>query len=292
MDILNNLLSGNENMNNIKNQLFDVVKVDLVTNLNGFTNPNGFGIYKSTGGECFGMVRGNYEPTQPKMLFDSFENCLYNTDANFNDVRYLELRGGKKVVFEAPIKTTAFRNKAGKSDENIIKLNLSTGFDGHTKSAMFISVYRQICSNGMKGWLTEFSIEVKNVRGNLGKITELCDSVAKAVDKANDYEEFMKTLNRRSVNTEKIEKFMLKTLGYNNQMRSELHQKKVEKLDIIYNSIELEFSRTGSTLWGLVNGFTHYTNHVADTKNVTDSILDGTGLKLNNEAQKVALSMI
>jgi hypothetical protein len=291
MEILSSISSGNANMENIKGQLFDVVKMQLKTGFKKFENPNSFGVYKAKGSQALGTVGSDYTPTQPKLLFDEFENCLYQTDCDFNDVKYLELKGGKKIVFEAPIKTMGFTNLRGQEDEMIVKINLSTGFDGLTKTSLFISCYRMVCANGMKAWKTEFAVSFKNTKGNVGKASSLCNDIAKATDSINDFEAYIQQLNRTSVDKAKVEEFLMKTLGYNQSLYSELHGTKKAILDNINESIELEFSRTGSTLWGLVNGITHYTNHVAKTEDRNDYLLVGGGLKLNDLAQKAALEM-
>lgn len=291
MEILSNIASGNANIESIKGQLFDVVKVPLVTNLHGFDNPNSFGTYRANGGEALGVVGKDFTPTQPKLLFEDFENCLYDTDCDLKDVKYLELKGGRKVVFEAPIKTMGFTNLRGQEDEMIVKINLSTGFDGLTKTSLFISCYRMVCANGMKAWKTEFAVSFKNTQGNVGKASSLCQDIAKATDQANDFEAYIKKLNSTEVNQAKVEDFLMKTLGYNQALYSELHGTKKAILSNVQESIALEFGRTGSTLWGLVNGITHYTNHVANTTDRNDYLLTGGGLKLNDLAQKVAYEM-
>lgn len=291
MEILSNIASGNANIESIKGKLFDVVKVPLITGLEGFDNPDSFGVYRATGGQALGSVGKDFTPTQPKLLFDEFENCLYQTDCDFNDVTYLELKGGKKIVFEAPIKTMGFKNLKGEDDEMIVKINLSTGFDGLTKTSLFISCFRLVCSNGMKAWRTEFAVSFKNTKGNVGKASSLCNDIAKATDSINDFEAYIQQLNRTSVDKAKVEEFLMKTLGYNQSLYSELHGTKKAILDNVNESIELEFSRTGATLWGLVNGITYYTNHVAKTEDRNDYLLVGGGLKLNDIAQKVALEM-
>jgi hypothetical protein len=50
-------------------------------------------------------------------------------------------------------------------------------------------------------------------------------------------------------------------------------------MDKINESIELEFSRTDAA-FGLFNGITHYTNHVASEKadDLTEYIYLGTGM--------------
>jgi hypothetical protein len=268
-----------------------VVKIPLITNLEGFENPDSYSTYRSTGGQPLGVVGKDFTPTQPKLLFDEFENCLYDTDAKMKDVKYMELKGGRKIIFEAPIKTLGFKNLKGEDDEMIVKINLATGFDGLTKTSLFISCFRMVCSNGMKAWQTEFSISFKNTKGNIGKASSLCYDIARATDQINDFEAYIKQLNRTSVGKAKVDEFLFKTLGYNEALRSEIGTAKQNTLNAVQESIELEFSRTGSTLWGLVNGITHYTNHVAKTDNRNDYILVGGGLKLNDLAQKTALEM-
>ena len=291
MNILSDLQGGNANIETIKANLFDVVKVPLITNLEGFNNPDSYSTYRSTGGEPFGTVGKDFIPTQPKLLFDDFETCLYDTDAKMKDVKYLELKGGKKIVFEAPIKTIGFKNMKGEHDEMIIKVNLATGFDGLTKTSLFISCYRMVCSNGMKAWRTEFAVSFKNTKKNVGKASSLCYDIARATDQIDDFESYLKKLNSVQVNTEKVDEFILKTLGYNEALRSELNTAKKNILDAVQESVAIEFGRTGSTLWGLVNGITHYTNHVARADDRNDYLLVGNGLKLNDTAQKIALEM-
>jgi hypothetical protein len=291
MEILNLISSGNANIESIKGKLFDVVKVPLITGLEGFNNPDSFGVYRATGGDALGSVGKDFTPTQPKLLFDEFENCLYQTDCDFNDVSYLELKGGKKIVFEAPIKTIGFTNLKGEEDEMIVKINLATGFDGLTKTSLFISCFRMVCTNGMKAWRTEFAVSFKNTKGNVGKASSLCNDIAKATDSINDFEAYIRQLNRVSVNQAKVEEFLTKTLGYSDNLKEELGTRKQNILNLVQESIDLEFSRTGATLWGLVNGITHYTNHVAKTEDRNDYLLVGGGLKLNDLAQKVALEM-
>ena len=291
MEILSNIASGNANIESIKGQLFDVVKVPLVTNLQGFENPTSFGTYRANGGEALGVVGKDFTPTQPKLLFEDFENCLYDTDCDLKDVKYLELKGGRKVVFEAPIKTMGFTNLRGQEDEMIVKINLSTGFDGLTKTSLFISCYRMVCANGMKAWKTEFAVAFKNTQGNVGKASSLCQDIAKATDQINDFEAYIKKLNSAEVDQAKVDDFLFRTMGFNEKMYSELGTRKQNILSAVQESIALEFGRTGSTLWGLVNGITHYTNHVASTNDRNDYLLTGGGLKLNDLAQKVAYEM-
>jgi len=291
MEFLTNIANGQKNIEKIKSQLFDVVKVPLVTNLHGFDAPNSFGSYRSTGGASLGTVGADFTPTQPKLIFEEFVKSLGQTDADFNKIQYQELKGGKKIILSAELGNVGFQNLRGKQDELNARVCLSTGFDGLTTSKVFIQYFRLVCSNGMKAWKTEFELGFKNTKGNIGKINSMVNDIAKATDKMEQFTEYIQLLDKKAVRTEDVEKFLLKAIGYNNAMYSELGKVKSERLTAVNESIELEFSRTGATYWGLINGITHYTNHIAQTDNRDDYLLTGAGLKLNDTAQKLAFEM-
>lgn len=291
MNILENVTKGNANIEAIKGELFDVKRLQLHPNLEGFNSPTAFGIYKGTGGNALGVVGKDFEPTQPKVLFEAFENCLYDTDANMSEVEYKTLKDEKKILFSAPIKTVGFKNLKGLNDESVISLNLQTGFDGKTKTSLYLSMMRMICTNGMKALNTEFAVSFKNTKNNVGKVSALCDDVTKAMNQTDDLEQMLIHLNSVEVTQTKVDEFLKKVVGYNQKEYNELNTNKRNVLDAINSSIALEFGRTGSTLWGLVNGITHYTNHVANCKDRNDYILADNGLKLNDKAQKFALEM-
>jgi hypothetical protein len=291
MDILSNITNGNANIEAIKTQLFDVQLVQLHPNLEGFKSPDSYGVYKGTGGSALGVVGNVFEPTQPKILFDAFENCLYDTDCDMSKVEYKTLKEDKKIIFKAPIKTIGFKNLRGQMDESIIHLNVQTGFDGKTSTTLFLSMHRLICANGMKGFATEFESKFKNTKNNVGKVNMLCEDVAKAIMQAETLENGLIHLNKMEVKQAEVDIYLKKVLGYNQKDWNELNTGKRNILNAINSSIALEFGRTGSTLWGLVNGITHYTNHVASTKNRLDYLYNDSGMKMNDLAQKVAFEM-
>jgi hypothetical protein len=294
MEVLSNLESGFASVEAIKNQLFDVVKLPLYPNVEGFEPPNSFGMYKTNGGAPFGTVGKDFTPTQPKLLFDAFEACLYDNDSfNLHELKYKELKGGAKIMFEVPIGTIGFKNLKGQMDESTVKLHIQTGFDGLTKTSLYLSIYRLVCSNGMKAWKTEFESSFKNTVGNVGKAISLCNDVNKAVAQSKDLNELIQRCNKVEVNEAIKQDFLLKTLGYNDSKREELSTKAKNILDDVLTSMELEFSRTGANVWGLVNGITHYTNHTQSQRSDLDShiFVDG-GAKLNEKAQKFALTYI
>jgi hypothetical protein len=210
---------------------------------------------------------------------------------NYNGIEYKELKEGAKIMFKVPIGEIGFKNVRGEDDTSILNLHLQTGFDGLTKTSLYLSMYRLVCANGMKAYRTEFQVSFKNTSNNLGKISSLCLDVLKTVNQTKDLEALIHRLNSVKINEDMKQSFLLKTLGFNEKMREEMSTKASNILDNVLNSMELEFNRTGATVWGLVNGITHYTNHIQNAKNIDSHLFVDGGLKLNDKAQKVALEL-
>lgn len=303
-NFLDSISKGNANVEAIREQLFEVINVPLYTNIDKFTPPNSFGIYKTTGGEPFGVLGKNFAPQQPTALFSSFVQCLVdNTQADLSKLRYHEMKGGAKIRFEIPIKTIGFTNLAGQQDENIISLNIQTGFDGSTATSLYLSLYRMVCRNGMKANVTEFKTSFKNTLGNVGKIQLLCDDVSKAMDKSGNLVELMDRLDRVEITTKRKNEFIEKVLGIKLADKDSLSAHKRNILQSLEESIAKEISLSGGNLWGLVNGVTRYTNHGVKTfdankmtegehRNIVNQyVYTETGAKLNDLALRTAMAM-
>lgn len=251
----------------------------------------------------------DYTPQQPSYLFDSFVQCLIdNTGADLTKIKYHEMKGGAKIRFEVPVKTISFKNMAGQDDENVISLNIQTGYDGNTATSLYLSLFRMVCTNGMKANVTEFKSSFKNTIGNVGKIQVLCEDVTKAIDSSNGLVEIITKLNKVQITTERKNEFIAKVLGLKvsdlgTAEREKLTTRKRNILQSIEESIALEISRSGGNLWGLLNGVTHYTNHSVKTFDVTKQtneeyqntvnqyVFAETGEKLNKLAFDTALAM-
>lgn len=273
------------NLIEIAENLFDVQKVQL-TAPEGFGAPEAFGMYRTTGGQCLGVVGNTYNPTQPATLFDNLIECLDGQDVDLSKLSYSEMKGGSKIKFTAPYKTVSFKNLRGQQDESIISINLQTGYDGLTKTSLFLSMFRLVCSNGMKANATEFSTSFKNTTGNAHKINNLCGDVAKSLNMYNDLESIILHLNGQPVKSSDITTFVQQLTGIN-PTDSDTSTRSRNIYDQIMNSIEIEIQRTGASKWGLLNGVTYYTNHVAATENRQEYILLEKGASLNNDAFKL-----
>jgi hypothetical protein len=278
-----------ENLNKIVTSLFDVQKVQLVSSVEGYDTPESFGIYNTTNKRCLGVVGSQYTPTQPAELMGNFIECL--PVESLEKMKYSELKGGSKILFSSPFKTISFKNLRGQQDESIININLQTGYDGLTKTSLFLSTYRLICSNGMKANFTEFTASFKNTQGNKNKINNICTDVAKSLNMFDNLEQLILHLNSVPVTQLAVKNFLHSLTGINIDKKEEESTRALNIYNDLLQSIEIEFRRTGASAWGLLNGVTHYTNHVATAENRQDYILVDKGETLNRKAQELVSVM-
>ena len=280
-----------ENLTKIANQIFDVKKVQLQSNVEGYEIPESYGVYNTTNGKCLGVVGSQYTPTQPSELMSNFIDCLDSNNVDLDKLSYSELKGGSKVLFASPYKTISFKNIRGIQDESIISINLQTGYDGLTKTSLYLSMYRLICSNGMKANRTEFTTSFKNTQGNKGRINNICNDVAKSMNMFNDLESMILHLNSVPINQLSIKNFLHELTGINIDKKEEESTRSLNIYNELLHSIDIEFNRAGASAWGLLNGVTYYTNHVANAENRQDYILIDKGETLNRKAQDLVLSI-
>jgi len=293
MNILENLDTGFQSVSSIKEQLFEVKKIQLQTGIEGFTSPDSFATFKHTGGVALGTVGNSFEPTQPAFLFDNFVESLIEANADLNTLKYTELKGGKRIMFSADIGTFSYTNLQGMNDELISRINVCTGYDGGQKTKLFLSTLRMVCANGMKAWNTEFEVSFKNTKGNVGKANSLWNDVAKAIGSQTQYKEFLELLTKKEVTKKEHNEYIKRVTGLDLKDYQTMSTKSRTIFDKINEAVAIEQKSAGATAWALLNGITRYTNHMVkyNEEDTNDFIFTGVGEKLNYNAQEVASKM-
>lgn len=292
MEAIKNVVKAQNQIKAIENQLFTVVKTPLITNLNGFDIDEAYAMHKHTGGSQLGIVGKDFNATQPKAIFDALCDTSLQFGLDLEDLKFHEMKDGKKIRFTLPIGKVEFINPRKALDTTVVSLNIQTGFDGQTANSMYLSTYRMICANGMKASMTEFSVKFRNTLGNEGKVIGMLDDVAKAVSQVQTLDEMYLHLNNVKVNKKAIELYIERIFGYKAADYPTLHNASKEVYDNVMTSIELEIGRTGATAFGLFNGITHYTNHVAKGHENSDYLYTEQGAKTNDKALKELLLLI
>ena len=299
-NIFENVSNASNNLDNIQSKLFNVVKLPLFTNMPDFLAPeNNFGIYKGSGGKPLSVMGKDFEPLQPNEFLDRIVHTVHECGANLDlgTLDFKEFNKGKNISFSIALPKLDFKNQAGFRDETHNRLTFSTSYDGSKSSEISLYTWRQVCSNGMMGWGLTSVLKGKNTLGGKAKILTYCDEAVKIITSAKSYNERLLVADKVKVTKSQIEAFKLQLLGYNDATALEGEKPQTKRLNIlnrINETIELEFTRAGQTAFGLLNGVTNYTNPEANTsKTISDEefIRFGNGAKLNALAQKLVFEM-
>jgi len=251
--------------------------------INGITYnaPNNFGVYKETGGACFGVVGDTYSPIDLNRFYDVIERSVLECGNGLkaSDITFKEYYGGGKIAFDISLKTSKLNSGLNKPDLMDSKISFYTGFDGRTKTSMNLYTYRLVCSNGMKAWKQDVALSFKNTIGNNGKELFLCNEIFQGLQGLETYVEKMNELAKVKITRKQLMEFVTKVTGYDHETESTKQKNILSKL---IADIETEMNATDMTAFSLLQGVTRYTSHTL-AKN-EESQLFGSAAKMNAEA--------
>lgn len=300
-NILGDILSASANVETVRNQLYQVEKIALPSPKEGFNAPtNAFGVYKSTGGASLSVMGKDFVPTQPIDFLDNILYSVHECGANLDleSLKFKEFDGGKKIEFSIGLPDLGFTNSAGNYDETANRMTFSTSYDGSKSNAISLYTFRQICTNGMMGWGMQNLLKGKNTVGGREKILSYCNELNALILEVKAHNDRMRMMDKKEMTVFDVQKFILDLQGYNRKSLAgsdKAETKKLNILDKLEEAIAVEFQRTGATAYGLLNGVSYYTNHIANPpKGVSteEFIRFNNGLKLNDSAQKLTLAML
>ena len=284
----------------IQSRFFEVVKLPLTTGIAGFENPDTFGVYKSIGGKALSTMGKDFLPMQQQEFLDNIVETVheFGADLDLDTLQFKEFSEGKRIEFSLKMHPISFKNNKGLQDITNLELTFATSYDGSKSSTISLYTERLVCTNGMVAKGLEGVLKGRNTIGGKAKILSYSKEVAKLVNQTQAFKEKMIALDKRTVSKTEIEKFKLQLLGYNSESllaEEKSTTRKENILEALECSFDIEFERTGQTAFGLLQGVTHYTNHIANTsKTITDAeyIRFYNGAKLNDLAQKLTFELV
>jgi hypothetical protein len=294
------LMRKPKSVQKVESQLFEVVKKKLHTADPIYKTPEMYGIFKSTGEPLANKSMGKeFSPMQPSEFLDNILTTVYDFGANL-DIKTLQFRefcGGSKIEFSIKMKSLEFLNSVGVTDKTNISLTFSTSYDGSKANKISLFTERLLCSNGMVAKNLQGELKGKSTAGGKAKILSYSEEVAKMINGTEDFKLKMLELNKKRVNKEQIQAFKLQLLGYNEDTVKEsgkdLHHTRETILNGLNKGFEIEFPRSGQTLFGLLQGVTYYTNHLAENDlSKGENVRFGKGLNMNNKAQELIFEMV
>lgn len=318
-----NSVSGNQET--IKKNLFQAVAKPLFVKGRGssnFDDPEVNGLYKNTGGQCFGYCKGVYDILQPDEFLDTVCEALEaegNGMVSPDNLIYKEFRGGGIISIKAPLKKMVVRSelKANADMDDIIDmyLDFTTAFDGRTASKLSIFTERLVCLNGMTTKHREIGKNFKHTKNANLRAKQYATTIVKTLENLEAYTEFMNRLATVQLDEKQKNDLIKEITGYDvvknkelvkqqleveklrtssdEKIKNAMHYKTFDTFTNLMESLEIEFNRTGDTAYGLLQGITHFSNHnMSGNTEGEEFIKYDRGVLINDKAQDVISKLV
>jgi len=234
-----------------------------------------------------GITSPTYSIVQNGDIVDMVDAVTYESGAVYESAG--ELRGGKKIFLAAKLP-----HNLALTDQMIDPVNafliVSNTHDGTDSLRFEIKYLRQICTNGMKGWVRSSSIafrhsarmkvSAENVRSALGVIME-------SVSEFNDLS--LKLVNEKLSNADfynAVQSMLPITDDMTERQKSVVTTRR-EALMEIYSGPTQENIK--GTAWGMINAFTEYEQWAHTNRSTHQDVAERFMLGYGNDLSSALL---
>lgn len=299
------------NLNNLLNGLNITTSKDLIAPLKAkclevfeseslIMNPNnkgelikdGYFTISNENGNIHGKVSNKNSVIQISEIVDlvnqiSIENDL---DLNFEDAEIDYYKDESVVELKIPLGISQFKTNNGFNDVTEVFLFVKTGFGGVSCSEAGIYTHRFVCSNGMEVRKGLSYFKCKHTERMNEKLKVFFTKALPLLNTSvKDFTKMAVRMDSKEITKEDIEAFRQNFFNYKKD--DEISTKKATMIKEFDKGLDIEMLRTGATVWTLLQGATHYTNH-NHYKASKDFIKVGAGATLNENAEKFCLSLV
>lgn len=262
-----------------------------------------YGVYNAKNGKLLSQksMGKDFLPMQQQEFLDNILATIheFGADLDLDTLSFKVWDGGAKIEFSVKMYPISFKNDKGLQDITNMIMTFSTSYDGSKSNRIAIFTERLVCLNGMTALKLSGELKGRNTQGGKTKILSYAKEVAEIFNSAEDFRNKMMALDKIKVTTKQVEAFKKSLLGYNRASLLASDKKSITRnmniLESLETAIELEFKRTGKTAFGLLQGATYYTNHLANSsKKISDAeyIRFHQGAKTNDKAQELVFALL
>lgn len=300
-DVLASASAANDNLNRIEDQLFKVADEPKRAPQDGWAIPEGKEIYRldenGIGTIHLGTVGKQYMSLQPQEFFDAVVDNVRDAGMDFDlsKLQYNTYKNSSIIEFRLPTNIISFKNAAGRQDDTEMFLNFWTGFGGNARTEIGLYSHRLICTNGLKIINADIDLKVKHTERMNAKALAFTKELITVASQVQATSQVWEEMNNTKINAATKETFVRALAKMKkDETYADMSKKKQKVYDTIQEAMAVEFGKTGATVWGLLNGATYYTNHLAANAGDAEYVLmsASTGAKDNELAQKLALELI
>lgn len=238
-----------------------------------------FGMFRNDNDKWLGTVGNQYTAYQNHEMAELMVQA--SNGIGLDVAKGGDLGDGKKVFLQVPLQDKLIGHDTVK--RNITCIN---SHDGTTSIAFGSSNIVLSCSNQFhrmykEGGLTRF----RHSSNSKERINQAMKDMRIALGHDEDLMKKFEIMASMSIKDEIFAKVMQKAFKVDLDAKSsDLSTRKINKMKSIADTIESELDSKGATLWGLFNGVTYYTNHIAPTKDKNEYLMLGGGYRTNLSA--------
>lgn len=238
-----------------------------------FDAPNAWGIYKTTGGKCLGVVGNGYEVIEPleflRIIHIAFVQA--RKESMLKEITFNELFDGEVFGFKVPLKKFEIKTKLEVGDVTEMFLDFKTGLNGRVPSTLSINTKRLWCANGCSSTEVGANHSFKHLTNKNKEVLKYALSLIQSINVADNHIRVMEIFAKKELVSEEVNELFEKITGYNvktftskdKKITENLHHTQVTAFEKMWGAMQKEIEETGSTAYGFLNGITQYTNHWA-----------------------------
>ena len=260
----------------VASRCFSVVKEQLnapVSDNAIFDAPKAWGIYKTTGGACLGVVGNGYDAIAPldflKIIHIAFVQA--RKESMLKKISFNEFFGGEVFGFKVPLKSFEVKTKLKVGDITEMYLDFKTGLNGIIPSTLSINTKRLWCDNGATSTEVGANHSFKHLTNKNKEVLKYALSLIQSIDVADNHIKVMEAFAKKTLKVTEVNELFEKITGYNvetftskdKEVTDKLHHTQVASFEKMWGAMQLEIKECGRTAYGFYNGITQYTNHVA-----------------------------
>lgn len=293
-EILAAVVGAESHVAELEKTLPEMVKIRMRSPKTGFQAPEeGYGIYKSTGGRCLGVVGKVTQPTQPKFLLNTLLNTVLQNGGGFDleSIKYVERKDGTVINFSVDMDSFEVPTKLKTGDITKLSLLFSTSYNSKQSNRIDLYTHRCFCDNGQVRRFKTSSLRIRNTKAAEGHIENYFYDIGLILNEVEGFKEDMLKLAAKKVNAKDIERTICRAFNLNADVESR-KTAQINKHAEISEAVKKEIVATGKTAYGLLQGLTRYINHTVGANKDADYLITGGGLWSSIDAEKAVLELL
>ena len=238
-----------------------------------------FGMFRNDNDKWLGTVGNQYRAYQNHEMA---ELMVQASDGIGLDVtKGGSMNEGRKVFLQIPLEDKLI-------GPDTVKRNLTclNSHDGSTSISFGSTNTVVSCSNQFHRISREKGMNrFRHSANSKDRINQAMQDMRIALGHDEELMKNFEIMANMPIKDEIFARVMTKAFGVNLDAKTgEFSTRKINTMKTVAATIEGELDAKGSTLWGLFNGVTYYTNHIAQNSDKDDYVMLGGGYKTNLSA--------